>query len=149
MVKPEGADVQCLNAIKNTIILSLCHNQLFFYFCVFKSEFQAQFAIQWISIIQTSMYLNCSPSDISTQKSVWQDKRNVFDFLWQNVSEYHSLPCITCAGYTKPLGTKPSCPSLRTIQYQSGSSLLRTVTNSPLSTLTSFSSRAMNVYRTM
>jgi hypothetical protein len=39
MVKPVGADVQCLNAIKNTTIRSLCLTQHFFYFCVFKSEF--------------------------------------------------------------------------------------------------------------
>lgn len=32
------------------------------------------------------------------------------------------------AGYTKALGTKPSCPSVLTIQYQSGSSLFRTET---------------------
>jgi len=70
MVKPVGADVQCLNATKNTIILCLCLTQLFFDSCVFKSELQAQFAIQWITIIQTSMHLNCSSSDISTQNYV-------------------------------------------------------------------------------
>lgn len=59
------------------------------------------------------------------------------------------LLCIASAGYTKALGTNPSCPSLRTTQYQSGSSRFKTVTNSPRSTLTSFSSRAMNVYSTM
>jgi hypothetical protein len=70
MVKPVGADVQRFNAIKNTTILSLCLTQLFFGFCFLKSEFQPQFAVQGITIIQTSMYLNCSSSDISTQKSV-------------------------------------------------------------------------------
>ena len=46
IVKPVGADVEPLNATKNTIILSLCLTQLFFDLCVFKSEFQTQFAIQ-------------------------------------------------------------------------------------------------------
>jgi len=47
MVKPVGADMQMSQCHKKkTTILSLCLTQLFFYFRVFKSEFQAQFAMQ-------------------------------------------------------------------------------------------------------
>lgn len=69
--------------------------------------------------------------------------------LFWLLSIWFKCPWITSAGYTKPLGTNPSWPSDLTIQYQSGSSRFRTVTNSPLSTLTSFSSLAMNVYSTI